>query len=102
MFLWAGGNASDDENPAGAAAAAAPLYCKVNEQKETVDGLVDAECGNEVQAGNAGLCRLVRSQSVKVMPQMIHLNWFFYRMPGHLTCKQTDRFPAQLESLWST
>lgn len=53
------GNASDDEVPAGAAAAAAPLHCKVNEQKETVDGLVDAECGAEVQAGNAGLCRLV-------------------------------------------
>ena len=31
----------------------------MNEQKETVDGLVDAECGAEVQAGNAGLCRLV-------------------------------------------
>lgn len=57
-YLAAGGNASDDEEPAGAAAAAAPLHCKVNEQKETVDGLVDAECGNEVQAGNAGLCRL--------------------------------------------
>lgn len=44
------------EDPAGAAAAA-PLHCKVNEQKETVDGLVDAECGEAVQAGNAGLCR---------------------------------------------
>ena len=63
----AGGNASDDEDPAGAAAAAAPLQCKVNEQKETVDGLVDAECGEEVQVGNAGLCRLV----IRVMLHLI-------------------------------
>lgn len=53
-FLTAGGV----EDPLGGAAAAAPLLCKVNEQKETENGLVDAECGEAVQAGNAGLCRL--------------------------------------------
>lgn len=39
------------------AGAAAPLVCKVNEQKETVDGLRDEECGDQVQAGYAGLCK---------------------------------------------
>lgn len=39
------------------AGAAAPLVCKVNEQKETVDGLRDEECGEQVQAGYAGLCK---------------------------------------------
>lgn len=50
------GNASDDEAAPGAAAAAAPLQCKVKEQKETEDGLVDAECGADVPDGHAGLC----------------------------------------------
>ena len=34
-----------------------PLLCKVMEQKETGDGLVDGECGGEVPANYAGLCR---------------------------------------------
>lgn len=46
------GNA--DEAQAGAAA---PLVCRVSEQKETVDGLRDEECGEQVQAGYAGLCK---------------------------------------------
>lgn len=48
---------SDDEAPG--AAAAAPAHCKVSEQKETVNGLVDGECGEQAPAGYAGLCRLV-------------------------------------------
>ena len=48
---------SDDE--AAGAAAAAPAHCKVSEQKETVNGLVDGECGDQAPAGYAGLCRLV-------------------------------------------
>ena len=77
LILTAGGNASDDEDPAGAAAAAAPLHCKVNEQKETVDGLVDAECGEAVQDGNAGLCRLTKM----IVPHLIgysHVNWSLF------------------------
>ena len=59
----------------------------MNEQKETVDGLVDAECGNEVQAGNAGLCRLVTSlKSVRVVP------CFFWRKPLNKHSANTDRF----------
>lgn len=55
-----GNTSSDEEEPlgAGAAAAAAPLHCNVSEQKESENGgLVDAECGAEVNAGHAGLCR---------------------------------------------
>jgi len=48
---------SDDE--AAGAVAAAPAHCKVSEQKETVNGLVDGECGDQAPAGYAGLCRLV-------------------------------------------
>ena len=52
------GNDNSDDEAAGAAAAA-PAHCKVTEQKETVYGLVDGECGNLAPAGYAGLCRLV-------------------------------------------
>ena len=52
------GNDDSDDEAAGAAAAA-PAHCKVSEQKETVNGLVDDECGEQAPAGYAGLCRLV-------------------------------------------
>ena len=52
------GNDDSDDEAAGAAAAA-PAHCKVSEQKETVNGLVDGECGDQAPAGYAGLCRLV-------------------------------------------
>ena len=52
------GNDDSDDEAAGAAAAA-PAHCKVSEQKETANGLVDDECGEEAPAGYAGLCRLV-------------------------------------------
>ena len=52
-----GNDDSDDE--AVGAAAAAPAHCKVSEQKETANGLVDGECGDQAPAGYAGLCRLV-------------------------------------------
>ena len=52
-----GNDDSDDE--ATGAAAAARAHCKVSEQKETVNGLVDGECGEQAPAGYAGLCRLV-------------------------------------------
>lgn len=42
----------------------------MNEQKETVDGLVDAECGAAVQAGSAGLCRLVIGVMVFLIQDM--------------------------------
>ena len=51
------GNDDSDDEAAGAAAAA-PAHCKVSEQKETISGLVDGECGERVPAGYAGLCRL--------------------------------------------
>lgn len=69
MILPTVGNAgSDDEAPPGAAAAAGPLHCKVSEQKETENGLVDAECGAEVPAGHAGLCGLVISSLLLKIP----------------------------------
>ena len=52
------GNDDSDDEAAGAAAAV-PAHCKVSEQKETVNGLVDGECGEQAPAGYAGLCRLV-------------------------------------------
>ena len=52
------GNDDSDDEAAGAAAAA-PAHCKVSEQIETVNGLVDGECGDHAPAGYAGLCRLV-------------------------------------------
>ena len=33
------------------------LHCRVMLQKETPQGLLDAECGTDVPAGHAGLCR---------------------------------------------
>ena len=50
-----GNDDSDDE--ATGAAAATPAHCKVSEQRETVSGLIDVECGEEAPAGYAGLCR---------------------------------------------
>lgn len=47
---------SGEEDAGGAAAAEAPLRCKVSEQKESENGLQDAECGEEVPPGHAGLC----------------------------------------------
>ncbi|XP_074616900.1 E3 ubiquitin-protein ligase RNF31-like isoform X2 [Acropora palmata] len=48
--------ASGEEVAGRAAAAEAPLRCKVSEQKESENGLQDAECGEEVPPGHAGLC----------------------------------------------
>ena len=31
--------------------------CQVMLQKETMDGLIDEECGREVEDGHAGFCR---------------------------------------------
>ena len=33
------------------------LHCRVEQQKETVDGLKDEVCGKIVEKGHAGLCR---------------------------------------------
>ena len=35
------------------------LHCRVMEQKKTVEGLKDEECGRIVEKGHAGLCRYV-------------------------------------------
>ena len=42
-----------------------------------MDGLVDEECGEEVQAGNAGLCRL----AIIIVLHLIgycHVNWSLF------------------------
>lgn len=42
--------------PAEAEEAKVELKCRVLLQKELVDGLVDEECGKDVQDGHAGIC----------------------------------------------
>ena len=39
--------------------AAVELHCRVEEQKESVDGLKDEVCGRIVEKGHAGLCKYV-------------------------------------------
>ena len=39
--------------------AAVELHCRVEEQKESVDGLKDEMCGRIVEEGHAGLCKYV-------------------------------------------
>ena len=36
---------------------AVELHCRVEEQKESVDGLKDEVCGRIVEKGHAGLCK---------------------------------------------
>ena len=52
-------NEDEAEDPQGAAAqaAGAPGLCKVMEQKEGEDGLVDAHCGAVTPPGYGGLCK---------------------------------------------
>ena len=37
--------------------AAVQLHCRVEEQKECIDGLKDEVCGKIVEKGHAGLCK---------------------------------------------
>lgn len=36
---------------------AVELHCRVEQQKETIDGLKDEMCGKIAEAGHAGLCK---------------------------------------------
>ena len=43
------------------------LHCRVEEQKETIDGLKDEVCGKIAEAGHAGLCKQVHTSSLNAM-----------------------------------
>ena len=84
----------------------------MSEQKETVDGLRDEECGEQVQAGYAGLCKLVKksflSHGKKILLAFIftdsldspqtHKNYFTQRKV--LQIKMLHLLPESSEILW--